>query len=879
MKDATAPVTIYRKDYQRPPYVIETVDLIFDIDASQTDVRARLSIRRDADAAQEALRLDGAELALLSIAIDGQSLRDDQYERDGESLTVFQVPETFELETLCRIHPDRNTALEGLYQSGQFLLTQCEAEGFRKITYFLDRPDVMATYRVRLQADATRYPVLLSNGNQIESGTLDDGRHYAVWDDPFPKPSYLFALVAGDLQRIEDRFTTSEGREVTLRIYVEEENLDQVDYAMASLKKSMLWDEQRFALAYDLDIYNIVATNDFNMGAMENKSLNIFNSKYVLAKPETATDADFLGIEAVIGHEYFHNWTGNRVTCRDWFQLSLKEGLTVFRDQEFSSDLQSRAVKRIEDVRVLRSHQFAEDAGPMAHPVRPDSFVEINNFYTLTVYEKGAEVVRMYHTLLGEEGFQRGMKLYFERHDGQAVTCDDFRAAMADANQTNLDQFERWYLQAGTPVVDAEGDYDSETQRYTLTLRQRTPDTPGQTEKLPLHMPMRLGLLGADGTDLPLSLVDGALIGAGDVVQFTEAEQQFVFADIAEPPVPSLFRGFSAPVKLNLKQGQDELAFLMAHDSDSFNRWDASQRLAVEVLMRLIEDPSATPSAGYIDAVGVTLGDQQLDPALIAEALRLPDENYLAAVMADRGQLADVDGIHRARNVLRQAIASAHGEQLRARYQALHEPQVYELTPAAVAARSLKNACLGLLGAVGEGDLARLQFTAANNMTDSMAALRTLVHEQMAEAEHALANFYERWSSDPLVMDKWLALQATDSSAGAIDRITSLLEHDVFSLKNPNKVRSLIGAFAMANPVQFHRTDGAGYAWVAERVMEVDALNPQVAARLVRAFDPWARYDSKRQQLMLEQLRRLAAAGLSRDTGEIVDKALAEADG
>ncbi len=874
MKHATANQTTYRADYRSPPFLVNTVALRFEIEEHATRVTATSELRRRATGP---LVLYGADLETESIKINQQLLTEDDWSIADETLTIDQVPDTFSLETICWIHPNRNTALEGLYRSGNFLLTQCEAEGFRKITWFPDRPDVMARYAVTIVADVGRYPVLLSNGNLVDQGALPDGRHYAVWDDPFPKPSYLFALVAGDLQCVEDEHKTADGRNVALRIYVERENLDKVEHAMSSLKKSMVWDEQRFGLNYDLNVYNIVATNDFNMGAMENKSLNIFNSRYVLAKPETATDADYQAIEAVIGHEYFHNWTGNRVTCRDWFQLSLKEGLTVFRDQEFSSDLQSRAVKRIEDVRMLRSHQFAEDAGPMAHPVRPDSFVEINNFYTLTIYEKGAEVVRMYHTLLGEEGFQRGMRLYFDRHDGQAVTCDDFRAAMADANGVDLDQFERWYSQAGTPVVDVQQDYDAKHQSYRLTLRQTIPDTPGQADKQPQHIPVRLGLLNSAGDDLALNCNGETLLGSGDVLELRQVEQSFVFSGVAEAPVPSLFREFSAPVKVNVDYSHQELAFLMAHDNDSFNRWDASQRLAVEILLALVAEPANPIPELYLRATDALLRDRESDPSLLAEALRLPDEGYLASIMSDRGQVVDVDGIHDARRALQLAIGQRGDAQLRENWQRLDQSSgVYSLTPRAIAERSFKNSCLTYLVAGGNTVEAERQFKAASNMTDMFAALRALLHANQASGRTLLDQFYQRWHQEPLVVDKWLALQASDPSPGCLDRLTSLLEHSAFSLRNPNKVRSLIGVFAMSNPVHFHAADGDGYAWLVERILEVDPLNPQVASRLARAFDPWRNYDQQRQTHAQEQLSRLQKAGLSSDTGEVVDRALAQ---
>ncbi|MDX1570548.1 MAG: aminopeptidase N [Xanthomonadales bacterium] len=868
--------TVYREQYRVPAFLIDAVRLRFQIDPEATRVSAQLSVRRNPDSGDdnEPLILDGQDMELHSVSLDGRELDEEQYEVDAESLTVPDVPDRFELQTVTTIRPADNTALEGLYLSGPFLVTQCEAEGFRKITYFLDRPDVMARFSVRIEADAQRFPVLLSNGNCVETGELDGGRHYTEWDDPFPKPSYLFALVAGDLQHIEDTFRTADDRTVTLRIYAEPENIDKLDYAMASLKRSMAWDEERFGLLYDLDIFNIVATNDFNMGAMENKSLNIFNAKYVLARPDTATDFDYQGIEGVIGHEYFHNWTGNRVTCRDWFQLSLKEGLTVFRDQEFSSDMQSRAVKRIEDVRMLRSAQFAEDAGPMAHPVRPDSYIEISNFYTLTVYEKGSEVVRLYHTLLGEEGFQKGLRLYFERHDGQAVTCDDFRRAMADANGTDLEQFGRWYSQAGTPIVEASDKYDETKGEYRLTLKQRTPATPGQPEKLPLQIPVRVGLLNNAGHDLPLKLANGDLGGEGDVLVLNEAKQEFVFEGIGQRPVPSLLRGFSAPVILKYAYTRDQLAFLMAHDSDSFNRWDASQRLASEVILELVDDPDRPVDQRLLDAALRVIEDRSTDPALLAEALRLPDEDYLA----QQHKTMDYPAIFEARKKARQAIATHAADELEAAYQRLTGSGPYRPEPAEIARRSLRNTCLAYLACSGDDaafELADRQYRDADNMTDRFSALVTLVHNGASQADAALEDFYTRFENDALVLDKWFAVQAAAPVPGSLQRVERLMEHRAFSIRNPNKVRALIGAFTR-NPLEFHATGGAGYRFLADRVLELDRLNPQIAARLVSAFNHWKRLPESGREAMRSELERLVATKpLSKDVYEIVSKALA----
>jgi aminopeptidase N len=873
-------VTIQRSDYHVSNYLIDQSVLHFQIDPDRTRVRAVHSVRANPKGNPDGrLTLDGVELDLISISINGRQLDANDYSLDAFSLTIKVVPDQFELTTECFLHPARNTALEGLYQSGEFLLTQCEAEGFRKITWCLDRPDVMSRYRVHISADRDRFPVLLSNGNLLEQGQLDNNRHYAVWDDPFPKPSYLFALVAGDLEHLEDHFTTCDGREVTLRVYAEAENMSSVDHAMVSLKKAMVWDQERFGLVYDLDCYNIVTTNDFNMGAMENKGLNVFNSKYVLARPDTATDQDFMAIEAVIGHEYFHNWTGNRVTCQDWFQLSLKEGLTVFRDQEFSSDLQSRAVMRIENVRLLRAMQFPEDAGPMSHPVRPDSYIEINNFYTLTVYEKGSEVVRMYHTLLGEAGFQRGMQLYFERHAGQAVTCNDFRAAMADANQVDLEQFERWYSQAGTPVVQVQSRYDAEQETFTLEFSQSTPATPGQAEKLPLHIPVRMGLVGSGGEDLPLTHQDGNLIGSDqDVLELTETSQSFTFTNLPEAPVPSLFRGFSAPVSVKYDYSREELAFLMANDSDSFNRWDAAQQLACQVILEQVsamaEGRDEPIPAVFLDAALAVLTDVSADPALVAMALSLPEEAYLAEQMKP----ADITGIHLAIERLKRVLARFAREAFEDRYHALTSDQAYSIDQESVGHRALRNVCLGYLACVRDEHgvaLARNQYNTADNMTDSLAALKALVHNASPIGETLLQDFYQRWQHDALVMDKWLSLQATSPRKDTLERVRSLMDDAVFSLRNPNKIRALIGAFSRLNPICFHAEDGSGYQFLADQVLAVDRFNPQVAARLVGALNGWRGLDEGRAQLIRTELQRIVAdQKLSRDVFEIANKAL-----
>ncbi|MDG4549563.1 MAG: aminopeptidase N [Candidatus Contendobacter sp.] len=857
------------------------VDLRFDLGEDFTLVHSRLRIvRADATPAGTALALDGQHLELVALELDGAPIAADRYQVDADHLTLLDPPAEFELATVTRIRPQDNAALQGLYQSSGNFCTQCEAEGFRRITYFLDRPDVMAVFTTTLVADKARYPVLLSNGNPVASGELDDGRHWATWHDPFPKPAYLFAVVAGHLKHVEDHFITRSGRKVALRIYVEPDNIDQCDHAMYSLKQAMAWDEERFGLEYDLDLYQIVAVGDFNMGAMENKGLNVFNTKYVLAKPETATDADYQGILGVIGHEYFHNWTGNRVTCRDWFQLSLKEGLTVFRDQEFSSDLGSRGVKRIEDARVLRASQFPQDAGPLAHPVRPDSYIEINNFYTVTVYNKGAEVIRMMQTLLGRDGFRRGMDLYFQRHDGQAVTCDDFVAAMADANGVDFTQFKRWYHQAGTPELTVSDDYDPAARRYALTIRQACPPTPGQPQKEPFHIPLALGLLDAEGHDLPLQLEgESASRGTKRVLELREPEHTFHFINVPVRPVPSLLRGFSAPVKLNGAESDADLRFRLAHDSDDFNRWDAGQTLAIRTILALVEERRRgmawTPPESLNAALGRAL-TSGADPALLAQVLTLPGEGYLAEQM----EVVDMDGIHAARRFVQRTLAERLREPLWTTYQTLRDRgrDGYRIDAAAMGRRALKNVCLEYLMQLDAAESRAScleQFHAADNMTDQLGALAALVNDDSPERAEALAIFYQRWRREALVVDKWLSLQATSSLPGTLAVVRNLMAHEAFSLRNPNKVRALIGAFSQANPWHFHAADGSGYTFLADRILELDAFNPQIAARLMAAFTRWRKYDPMRQERMREQLERiLAAPALSPDVYEIAIKSL-----
>jgi len=879
--DKGTPKAIRLQDYRPPAYLIDTVDLHVDLGEDVTTVRAVLAIRRNpaASGRPEPLTLDGQRLELVSVALDGAALPPDAYTLTPDHLTLPDAPAAFTLETVVRIKPQENTALEGLYKSSGNFCTQCEAEGFRKITYFLDRPDVMARYSTTITAETARYPVLLSNGNLDAAGEHGDGRHWARWEDPFPKPCYLFALVAGTLVPTEERFRTVSGRDVTLRIYVEPGNEDKVGHAMRSLVKSMRWDEEVYGLEYDLDIFNIVAVGDFNMGAMENKSLNVFNTKYILAKPETATDTDFQGIEAVVAHEYFHNWTGNRVTCRDWFQLSLKEGLTVFRDQEFSSDLNSRAVKRIADVQGLRTVQFQEDAGAMAHPVRPDSYVEINNFYTPTVYNKGAEVIRMIHTLLGPEKYRRGIDLYFQRHDGQAVTCDDFVAAMADASGVDLAQFQLWYRQAGTPELDVSTAYDAAAKTVRLTVRQTVPPTPGQPDKRPMHIPLVVGLLGADGADLPLRLAgEDQATGTSRLLHVTAETQSFTFQDIPARPVPSLLRGFSAPVKLRADLTDADLTFLMAHDSDAFNRWEAGQILGTRILLALVADRQAGRDLvlpdGYVAAVAKVLADAGQDPAFAAQALVLPTEAYLGTQMP----VVDPDAVHAVREFARRTLAQALRPRWLDLYRRNADQGAFSVDAAAIGKRALKNLCLAYLMALEDEEALGLclgQYHGAPAMTDVIAALQFLSNAKAAEREEALASFYERWKGEALVVDKWFSVQAMSHRPDTLARVTELLDHPAFEIRNPNKVYALIGGFANGNPVRFHDAGGDGYRFLADQVLRLDPMNPQVAARMMGQFSRLRRYDAARQGLMKAQLERIVGTpGLSPDVYEVASKSL-----
>ena len=881
------PQTIYRLDYTPPPYWVDQIEIGFDLDPAATRVANRLTMTRNPDSNTATLSLHGEELELVALRMNGKALTKKDYRIANGMLQIPDAPDKVVLEIETITHPEKNTSLMGLYVSNGNFFTQCEAEGFRKITYFPDRPDVMTKFTVMLRADKEKYPVLLCNGNLIEEGELGDGRHYALWEDPFKKPAYLFALVAGNLVCQEQNITRNSGKDALLQVWVEEGNLDKTQHAMDSLINSIRWDESRFGLELDLDRFMIVAVGDFNMGAMENKGLNIFNTKFVLANPRIATDVDYANIESVVGHEYFHNWTGNRVTCRDWFQLSLKEGLTVFRDQEFSADMigtdSGRAGKRIEDVRLLRQAQFPEDAGPMAHPVRPDSYVEINNFYTVTIYEKGSEVVRMYQTLLGKEGFRKGMDLYFERHDGQAVTCDDFRAAMADANNRDLTQFERWYSQAGTPRVQVQAEYDEAQQTYELTLIQSCPPTPGQPEKLPFHIPVAVGLLDSHGADMPLQLEGEE--SAGDttrVLELTEAQQTFRFVNVKEKPIPSLLRDFSAPVILKFNYSDDELVFLMANDSDPFNRWEAGQRFATLRMLELISqvqggavlDDLSFPEAALCDAFRKTLTARSLDAAFRELALTLPSETMLS----EQVDVIDPQIIHAVRQFLRRRLAGALRDEWFSAYEENQTPGDYSPDAVSAGKRALKNLALGYLIEVDDEEAhycGQSQYDLASNMTDRVAALAALINSSAPGREVALEHFYDEFKDEALVVDKWFSLQAMSRTAD-VGVVRRLMQHSAFTLKNPNRARSLIFSFCNGNPSAFHAADGSGYEFWADQVIALNAINPQVAARLARTMDRWRKYTPALQEKMQAALERVAgSAHLSKDVLEVVGKALA----
>ena len=914
MKTQT-PQTIYLKDYRPPQFLIDTVDLHIDLAEEWTTVKAELNFRRNPASAENSktLVLNGHKMELMAVILDNVELTQDQYQVDESQLTINDVPEKFVLSTEVRIQPQNNTELEGLYKSSKLFCTQCESEGFRKITYFLDRPDVMSLYSTTISADPQLYPVMLSNGNLLDSGKLTDGRHWVKWEDPFPKPAYLFALVAGDLLHIEDSFRTSSGREVKLQIYVEAENIEFCDHAMRSLKESMRWDEERFGREYDLDLFMIVAVNDFNMGAMENKGLNIFNSKLILASQETATDTDFYNIQGVVGHEYFHNWSGNRVTCRDWFQLSLKEGFTVFRDQEFSSDLNSRAVQRIADADRLRVHQFPEDAGPMSHPIRPDSYMEINNFYTMTVYEKGAEVVRMIYTLLGRENFRKGTDLYFDRHDGQAVTCDNFVAAMEDANGVDLQQFRRWYGQSGTPELHIRGSHDPEAKTYSLTVRQSCPDTAGQKgfgvekskndvhekqtapveiqnskqnahhsfQKQPFHIPLALGLLAADGDTLPLKLTGCTAEKNQDtiILELRKQSETFVFENIPAAPVPSLLRGFSAPVKLLFDYSIADLAFLLANDTDEFNRWEAGQQLMIRISLEQIQrfqnhEPFNLPSELENAFRSLLNQTQEGDSALLALALSFPNEPYLGEFM----DVIDVDAIHETRTFLRKELAQKLQPEFEKTYLEFQEEGAFKIDQQSMGRRSLKNVCLSYLSELGSLDIRKLtqtQFRKNENMTDVAGALGVLTHLDCPERETAFSEFENRWRKNTVVMDKWFALQAISCLPKTLDHVRKLTSHSAYEENNPNKIRALISTFSRFNQLRFHAGDGSGYEFIAEQVLRVDPLNPQIAARLVSVFNNWEKFTETHKTKMNYQLQKIVKTPkLSGDVFEIVSKAL-----
>ncbi|MGH1538542.1 MAG: aminopeptidase N [Gammaproteobacteria bacterium] len=864
------PQAVYLKDYTPPEFLIDQVSLDFWLGEEETIVTSHMQIRSNPNSSgsKTCLELHGEELDLRYIEINSKRLDADQYSATDESLSITNVPQQFSLTIQTLITPQTNTSLEGLYKSSGNFCTQCEAQGFRKITYFLDRPDVMSKFTVRIQADKTRYPVLLSNGNLQEEGLCEEeNQHYAIWEDPFLKPSYLFALVAGDLVFLEGAHQTASGKNIVLRIYTEKHNADKCEHALSSLKKAMQWDEQRFGLECDLDIYMIVAVDDFNMGAMENKGLNIFNSSCVLARPDTSTDAEFMHIEAVVAHEYFHNWTGNRVTCRDWFQLSLKEGLTVFRDQEFTSDVTSRAAKRISDVRSLRAYQFAEDASPMAHPVRPASFMEINNFYTLTVYEKGAEIVRMYQTLFGVDGFRNGMDLYFQRHDGQAVTTDDFAAAMADANDADLTKFKRWYEQAGTPVVKVSDDWDTETNTYTLTCVQSCPPTPESDEKQPFVIPIKTSLINEQGECLAESRI----------LNLQQREQNFEYKAILSKPVPDLLQEFSAPVQLQYNYTNEQLALLLKHSSDAFNRWNAGNQLALKVLLASIEGNSQSNQTGIAtlkDALAYAIQPNITEPSLLAELLILPNEKDLEEHL----ETIDMRACLAAADQLQESIALHLEESLVNTYHASFKNTAYQYDADEMARRRLQNICLLLLCSLNKDEyrsLAVKQFKQASNMTEQVGAMNALVHIESEERDQVLSEFEKKWLDDNLVMDKWFAMHARSKIPNALKDVQALIQHSAFTMSNPNKVRALIGVFAGQNAYHFHNPDGSGYEFVAQQVLKLNDLNPQIASRLVRTLMRWRKYAQPCGEKMREQLEQIAQhKNLSKDVFEIVSKSL-----
>ncbi|EGQ9274217.1 aminopeptidase N [Vibrio parahaemolyticus] len=865
-----APQAKYRKDYQAPSHTITDIDLTFDLYDNDTIVTALSKVVQKGESTT--LELDGEGLELRSVKVDGEDWA--HHEVKEASLVLSDLPAEFELEIITKIDPEANTALEGLYKSGGAFCTQCEAEGFRRITYYLDRPDVLAKYTTKVIADKATYPYLLSNGNRIAQGEAENGRHWVQWQDPHPKPAYLFALVAGDFDVLRDKYTTMSGRNVDLEIFVDKGNLDRAGHAMTSLINSMKWDEERFGLEYDLDIYMIVAVDFFNMGAMENKGLNIFNSKFVLANDQTATDRDYLGIEAVIGHEYFHNWTGNRVTCRDWFQLSLKEGLTVFRDQEFSSDLGSRAVNRIDNVRIIRGPQFAEDASPMSHPIRPDKVIEMNNFYTLTVYEKGSEVIRMYHTLLGEEGFQKGMKLYFERHDGTAATCEDFVSAMEDATGVDLKQFRLWYSQSGTPTLRVNSEYNAEAKTYALTVEQFTEATQDQAEKQALHIPFDIELYDSKGQVIPL-IINGESVH--NVLDIKQDKQTFVFENVAEQPVPSLLREFSAPVKLEYDYSDAELIFLMKHATNDFARWDASQMLLAKYIRQNVNNVQTGSevqlSEDLIDAFRGVLLDENLEPAFIAQVFSLPSINEITGWYKQ----IDVDAVDAVLNSITVSLSAALEDELSATYHTLKQAE-YTIDHAAIGKRALRNQCLQFLAHTDKGNtLVKAQYEAANNMTDTIAAMSAANSAQLECREELMADYSDKWKHDGLVMDKWFALQGTNPAEDALEKVKATMNHEAFSLKNPNRTRSLIGSFLAANPVRFHDKSGSGYQFAGDILRQLNDSNPQVASRMIDPLLKFRKYDEARQAMIRAELEKLKAMdNLAKDLFEKVTKALDE---
>ncbi|EGR3116385.1 aminopeptidase N [Vibrio parahaemolyticus] len=865
-----APQAKYRKDYQAPSHTITEIDLTFDLYDNDTIVTALSKVVQKGESTT--LELDGEGLELRSVKVNGEDWA--HHEVKEASLVLSDLPAEFELEIITKIDPEANTALEGLYKSGGAFCTQCEAEGFRRITYYLDRPDVLAKYTTKVIADKATYPYLLSNGNRIAQGEAENGRHWVQWQDPHPKPAYLFALVAGDFDVLRDKYTTMSGRNVDLEIFVDKGNLDRAGHAMTSLINSMKWDEERFGLEYDLDIYMIVAVDFFNMGAMENKGLNIFNSKFVLANDQTATDRDYLGIEAVIGHEYFHNWTGNRVTCRDWFQLSLKEGLTVFRDQEFSSDLGSRAVNRIDNVRIIRGPQFAEDASPMSHPIRPDKVIEMNNFYTLTVYEKGSEVIRMYHTLLGEEGFQKGMKLYFERHDGTAATCEDFVSAMEDATGVDLKQFRLWYSQSGTPTLRVNSEYNAEAKTYALTVEQFTEATQDQAEKQALHIPFDIELYDSKGQVIPL-IINGESVH--NVLDIKQDKQTFVFENVADQPVPSLLREFSAPVKLEYDYSDAELIFLMKHATNDFARWDASQMLLAKYIRQNVNNVQTGSevqlSEDLIDAFRGVLLDENLEPAFIAQVFSLPSINEITGWYKQ----IDVDAVDTVLNSITVSLSAALEDELSATYHTLKQAE-YTIDHAAIGKRALRNQCLQFLAHTDKGNtLVKAQYEAANNMTDTIAAMSAANSAQLECREELMADYSDKWKHDGLVMDKWFALQGTNPAEDALEKVKATMNHEAFSLKNPNRTRSLIGSFLAANPVRFHDKSGSGYQFAGEILRQLNDSNPQVASRMIDPLLKFRKYDEARQAMIRAELEKLKAMdNLAKDLFEKVTKALDE---